>query len=184
MVNSQSNSVYAALLAGQTTLSFVTDSTDCNLFTFTGTGIGFGTLSTARQIAAVADTAVAVDLLQAADVSGNSTAEVTFDEQVILQDLGDLSDLILREIAGHEVAVDTDFSDDFQRLGGSDTVEITQRIFNALVSRNVNTDDSRHDLICPVFMVIVKKLETALLLHQPWHCLWRALREQMTRILP
>ena len=145
---------YAALLAGQAALSFVTDSTDRNFLTLAGTGIGFGALSANRQIAAVTDAAVAVDLLQTADVSGDSTAQITFDEQIVLKDLGDLGDLIGGEIAGHEVAVDSDFGDDFQRLGRADTIEIAQRIFNALVSRNVNTDDSRHDSICPVFLLL------------------------------
>jgi hypothetical protein len=130
---------------GETTLSFVTDSTDGNLFTFAGTGIGFGTLTMAGQVTAVTDTAIAVDLLQAADVSGDGAAEVTLDQQIVLEHFGDGSDLILSQIFGHKIAIDTDFFDDFQRFSRTDAIEVAQRILDALVSGDVHTNDTGHD---------------------------------------
>ena len=80
-----------------------------------------------------------------ADVGGDSTTEVTFDQEIILKHFGNGGDLILSQVFGHQVTVDTDFFDDFQGFRRTDTVEIAQRIFDALVSGDVHTNDTGHD---------------------------------------
>ena len=58
------------------------------------------------------DPTVAVDLLEPADVGIDGTAEVALHDDVVLQDLGDLGDLFLSELAGLDVPVDPDLFDD------------------------------------------------------------------------
>ena len=53
--------------------------------------------------------------------------------------------VILGEVFGHEVTVDTDFGDDFQRFSRTDAIEIAQRILDTLVSGDVHTNDTGHD---------------------------------------
>ena len=86
----------ASALGGQTTLGFVADGADRDLLALAGTSIGFGTLAADRQVPAVTNAAVAVDLLQSADVGGELAAEVALHGQIVLQNLGDLIDLIHR----------------------------------------------------------------------------------------
>ena len=87
--------------------------------------------------------AVAVDLLQPPDVGGELTAQISFHGQIVLQNLGDLGNLIRSEVLRLDVAVDADLFNDFQRQRRTDAVEVAQRKFNALVARNVNTNDTR-----------------------------------------
>ena len=90
----------------------------------------------------MADAAIAVDLLQAADVSRQGTAQVALDKEVVLKNFGDRTDLVRSKVLGFQVRIDTDFLNDFQRFGRADAVKITQRKFDALVARNVNTNNT------------------------------------------
>ena len=132
------------MLLGETALSFVTDGADCYAASLAGTGIGFGPLSVAGEFPAVTDAAIAVDLLQAADVGGNDPAEVTLDEDVILENDGNCCDLGVGKILGFEGRINANTFDDFERLGGADAIEIAQSKFDALVGGNVNSDNTWH----------------------------------------
>ena len=88
--------------------------------------------------------AVAVDLLEPADVGGDDAAEVALDDHFVLKQRVDLTDLLGGQLVRLDVAVDLQLFNDFQRLGRADAVDVTKREFDPLVSRNIDTDDARH----------------------------------------
>ena len=130
--------------SGGAALGLVADGADGNAFAFAGTGVGFGPLSADRQVAAVTDAAVAVDLLETAHILRQLTAEIAFHYKVVLQHHRDRRDIFVRDLIGFRSGFDFRAFDQFFGDFRPDSINVPESKFDPLVPRNVNTDNSRH----------------------------------------
>src|SRR5207249_11376688 len=89
--------------------------------------------------------AIAADLLKAFDVHGDLAAEVTLDGEAAIDDLSDLRDRRLGEIAHAHGAVDPRLLEHVTRGGRSDAEDVAERHVDALLARDVNAGDTCHD---------------------------------------
>ena len=132
----------AALL--DLSLRFVADGADCDFLALSGSGVGPGALSAAGQILAVADSPVAVDRLKASDILRKRASEIAFDDELVLQHRRNGRDVLVGDLIGFGAGFDFRAFDQFRRDGGSDSVDVPEGVFDALVPRDVNSYDSRH----------------------------------------
>jgi hypothetical protein len=143
------------------TLRFITDSTNCDLFTLSCTGIGTGTLTMAGKTLAMAGAAVTVDGLQTADVLCKLTTEVTFHDKVVLKHGCDCGNIFVRKLAGFDGGVDICTLDDFCCNSRTDSIDVPERKFNALVRRDVNSNDSGHFAVSLTLFLFVARIPCA-----------------------
>src|SRR5256885_9119680 len=101
-------------------------------------------LATDGQTSAVTEAAVAADLLETLDVQRGFAAEVTFDGEAAVDDLADLRDLWLGEVAHADAAVDARLLEDVARARRADAEDVPQRHVDALLARDVDTGDTCH----------------------------------------
>ena len=132
----------AALL--DLSLRFVADGADCDFLALSGSGVGPGALSAAGQILAVADSPVAVDRLKASDILRKRASEIAFDDELVLQHRRNGRDVLVGDLIGFGAGFDFRAFDQLRRDGGSDSVDVPEGVFDALVPRDVNSYDSRH----------------------------------------
>src|SRR6266542_6881166 len=89
--------------------------------------------------------AIATDLLKAFDVHRDLAAEVTLDGEAAIDDLANLRDLRLGEIAHAHRAVDPRLLEHVTRGGRADAEDVAERNVDALLARDVNAGDTCHD---------------------------------------
>jgi len=87
---------------------------------------------------------VRTDLDLALDVLGDLASQVTLDLVGPVDELADLADLVLGEVAHLRAALDPRALDDLVRPGGSDAVDVAQCDVHALVAREVDAGDPSH----------------------------------------
>jgi hypothetical protein len=110
----------------------------------------------------VAHTPIAADLLQALDVLRALATQVTLDREFAIDGVTELDDLVLGEVAHVGVGVYPDLAEELVRRRAADPVDVGQADLGALVERDVDPGDTRH---------------------QPCRCLCRGFG-QMTRTRP
>ena len=125
-------------LLRQTTCSFIADSTDSRALTFTGTGVGLGPLTVYRQVPAMTDAAVAVDLLKTTDVGHYLTAQITFHHDLVLKHDGDRCNVFVCKILGAEVRIDIEFGYNLLGYCRADAIKIAQCKFDFFIAGDVN----------------------------------------------
>ena len=101
-----------------------------------------------RQATAMTDATVAADFAQALDVHSGLTAQVTFDGEVMLDCITQLSFLLLSQILNTDVGIDLSHFQNLCSACRSDTIDISQGNFNPLVTGKVNTRNTCHILFC------------------------------------
>lgn len=79
--------------------------------------------------------------------AASMAAQIAFHDDVVLKDFRDRGDLIRSQVFRLQVFRNLDPLDDFERFGRPDAVEIAQRERDALVARDVNTNDTRHNCL-------------------------------------
>ena len=88
--------------------------------------------------------AIAADLLKALDVQRDLAAEVTLDREAAVDDLADLRDLRLGEIAHAHRAVHARLLENIARRRRPDPEDVAKRHVDALLARDVNAGDTCH----------------------------------------
>ena len=90
------------------------------------------------------EAAVAADLHEALDVLGNLAVQVALHLDVLLDVVAQLGQIVLREVLDADVGIHAGFGEDLFGGGQTDTVDVGQADFNALVARKVDTNKTSH----------------------------------------
>ncbi len=94
----------------------------------------------------MAQTAIAVDGLEALQISLNLAPKIPFDDNLLRCDRGDDgTDLFGREFFGPGVGIDVGLFQDTLGGLGANAVNINERGFNALVAGDFYAEESWHD---------------------------------------
>src|SRR3954447_14091303 len=117
-----------------------------------GAGVGVGPLSPHRQAAAVAESAIRPHLDVTLDVHRDFFAKVAFDGALLFQDLTDLVDFVLAQIADFLVEIDTRPVQQRLRPGPADAVNIREPDLGSLRGGQIHTGNTRHTLTLPLLM--------------------------------
>src|SRR5579871_2557918 len=115
--------------------------------TFPGTGIGVRPLTANRQTTAVPQSTVTAKIRQALDVHRDFAPKITLDDIIAVDDLANLNDFRLGQIADAAILTDPDFLADILGIRGTDAMNVAQRDFDAFVGRNVNPGDTGHGIL-------------------------------------
>jgi hypothetical protein len=151
-------------------LRLVADRADRDLLALAGAGVGPGALSSDGQSLAMADAAIAIDRLKTPDVLREHSPEVALYDEVVLEKVRDRGYVFVGQLVRLETGLDIGLLDDLRGDLGSDAIDIAQRVFDTLVA----------GMSTPMILGIVHSLRCS----QPCFCLWRGLREQVTRTVP
>ena len=128
--------------------SGVTHNADGLTRPFACASIGLGTLTPDGQAAQMPDASIAFNALQALQIHADLAAKIAFDNVFpILNGMNDLRKLLLGQVLGADTGIDIRPSKNLLRVGGADAINVAQCDFNALVRRNLYTNDACHKLI-------------------------------------
>src|SRR4051812_43860114 len=108
--------------------------------------VRLGALAVHGEPAAVAEAAVAADLHEALHVLRALAAEVTLDGQVLVDEVAELADLVLGEVADVGVRAHAGGEEGALGLRIADAVDVGQADLDALVQGNVDACDAGHSL--------------------------------------
>src|SRR3954447_1081124 len=111
--------------------------------------VGLGVLAADGEAAAVAQPAVAADLHQALDVLRTLAAQVALDDVVAVDQVAELGDLVVGEVAHLAVRLDAELGEDLVRGRLADPVDVGQADLDALVARDVDAGYTSHDAATP-----------------------------------
>ena len=137
-------------------------------WTFARARIGRGALAADWQSAPVADSAIAVDGLEALKIALHFAAKIAFDDNLERIDrMDDGIQLLGQQFFGPDVRVNVGDFQDASRITGTDTVNVGERSFDALVTGNLYSKKAWHN----VFEVGFGKGQGV----QPCFCLCRGL---------
>ena len=96
----------------------------------------------------MAHAAIGLNGLQPLEVETALAAQIALDQGVaLLKDVHDLGQLVLVQVLGAGGRVDASLLHDLRGDLGPDAIDVAQRDVDALVGRNVYSDDSGHCLI-------------------------------------
>src|SRR5688572_28792544 len=109
-----------------------------------GARVGLRALAPHREVAAVAQPAVAADFHQALDVHGDLLAKVSFDAPLLFDHPADLPDVVFRQILHADVRADPGLLEDGVRPDAPDAVDVGEPDFDALGAREVDACDTCH----------------------------------------
>src|SRR5918993_2371760 len=109
-----------------------------------GARVGLGALAADRKAHAVAATLVAADLDLAADVRLDLTSEVTLDLEVGFDLVAKLDQLLVTERVNPSVRVDSGGLEQLLGAGTADAVDVGECDLDALVAREVDTNEACH----------------------------------------
>ena len=88
--------------------------------------------------------AVAADVAQAGDVLGHRPAERAFHHVVGLNDVGDVRELIFRQLVGPGLAIDVRLLENHLGIGGTHAVDVPEGDTDGLVVGDVDAGDTGH----------------------------------------
>src|SRR6187402_2201449 len=117
--------------------------------TLAGARVGLGALAAERQVAPMAQAAIAADFHQALDVERDLLAEVALDAAHFLDDPADVPDVVLGQVLDTDVGTDAGGRQNVVRALPPDAVNIGQSDFDALGARQIYTCDTCHTLPIP-----------------------------------
>ena len=110
--------------------------------------VGGGALAAHGQAAHMADAAITLDALQALEVHAQFAAKIAFDHvPAVLNSMDDLRNLLLGEVLGADVRIDLGSLEHSDGVDGADAVDVTQRDIDALLGRNLNSNNAWHILL-------------------------------------
>jgi hypothetical protein len=88
----------------------------------------------------------AADVFETLNVLLNGAAKLTFDDVVVVEEIGDPGQLVVGELASPLIGVDFRAEADLSGEGRADAVEIAQRNLSSLIGGNIDSQESWHDL--------------------------------------
>jgi hypothetical protein len=106
--------------------------------TFAGASVGLRTLSTHGKTLTVADSAITSDFAKTGNILINLTAELTFDDVVVVEQRGQTRDFFLFKVLGANRRINTGLTAKFAGGLGADAIEIRQRNRGGTIIRNIN----------------------------------------------
>src|SRR4051812_47158499 len=106
--------------------------------------VRFRPLTAHRQVAPVAQPAIAADLHQPLDVHGNLLAEISFDAALLFDHAADLPHVVFREILDADVGVDARRAEDVARALAADAVNVREPDLDALGPRKIDASYACH----------------------------------------
>src|SRR5689334_12603956 len=109
---------------------------------FAGARIGVGALAADRQVAAMAQAAIAAEILQPLDVELHLAPQIALDHVVAVDHLADLQHLGVGQLRHPPLLRDVHFFHDLVGLLAPDSMDVLQRDHHALVGRDVDTSDT------------------------------------------
>src|SRR6478736_6207345 len=110
-----------------------------------GTGVGAGALTADGQAAAVTDDAVAIDGLEALQIAGDLTTEITLHHPLVVgDDMENLVQLLFGQIRSAHVGIETGGLDDEIGPRGTNTVDIPERVSDLLFGGKFDAEETRH----------------------------------------
>src|SRR6478735_8635088 len=120
---------------------------DGALGSLAGARVGLGALAADRKALAVTATLVAADLDLAPDVGLDLTAEVTLDLDLVvaLDRVAELDQLFVTQLVDAEVGVHAGLGENLLGAGTADAVDVGECDLDALVTREVNTNEACHE---------------------------------------
>ena len=124
------------------------------LGTLASTSVGLGALTVHGQAATMTQAAVAADLRQTLDVHSGSAAQVTLDQILLLDNLTQLSLLVIGQILDANVGIDAGLSQDLLGAGSADAVNISQTNFNTLFAGQVYTSNTCYNSSAPPISLV------------------------------
>jgi hypothetical protein len=115
--------------------------------------VGGSALAAHWQTAHVADTAIALDALQALKVHTQLAAEIAFDHvATILDCVNDLGNLLLRKVFGAHMRLNLGGLQDGNGVHRANAINVTERDINALLGGDFDTNNTWHmlnlDVVC------------------------------------
>src|SRR5262249_35371112 len=105
------------------------------------------------QAAAVAQAAIAADLHQALDRLRALAAQITLDRDVAVDEVAQLGDLVVGQLAHVGVGRDAGLGEQLVRGRPADAVDVGQPDLDALVERDVDPGDACHRLLALTLLV-------------------------------
>ena len=116
--------------------------------TFACARIGGSPLTSHRQTAAVPDSAITVDRLEALQVALHFPAQIAFDQHFVAGDrLDDVVNLMRCQVLRTQVRIDVCLLQHPLRRTGPDAVDVGERRFDAFIGRYFNSQKSWHKII-------------------------------------
>src|SRR4051812_38780194 len=117
----------------------------------TGAGVGLRALAPDRKALAVTATLVAADLDLAPDVGLDLTAEVTLDLDLVvaLDRVAELDQLLVTQLVDAQVGADPGIGEELLGAGTADAVDVGECDLDALVAREVHTNEACHQMAIP-----------------------------------
>src|SRR4051794_18550036 len=112
-----------------------------------GASVGLGALSADRQALAVTAALVGADLDLATDVGLDLATEVTLDLEVGLDLVAELDQLGVPELVDPKVRVDAGGGEELLGAGSADAEDVGEGDLDALVAREVHTNEACHVLV-------------------------------------
>src|SRR5688500_2605179 len=112
----------------------------------TGARIGTRALAAHRQHTAVAQAAIRADLLQPLDVAQHGTTKITLNCVVAGDIFAQRLDLRFSQVLHAHIRVETHVGEDFLAAGLADAIDVLQSDFDPLVTRQIDTFNTRHNL--------------------------------------
>ena len=147
------------------------------------TSVRMGTLTPDRQPPTVAKPPIAPDVHEALDVHGHFGAKSPLHLVVTLDLLPEEVDLLVGEIVRSAIWIDPASLQDLPGAGSPDPEDIGEGDLDSLVSRQINTSDTCHQIFSSVSDTKGSTPSTVSPV-QPWRCLWRGFLLQITRTTP
>ena len=106
------------------------------------------------QTATVTQTTVATNFAQTLDVHSSLTAQVAFDDIVMLDSIAEQCLLVLGQVLNAGIGVDTGLGQNLSSAGRSDAIDIGQSNFDPLVAGKINTRNTCHFLSAPPISLV------------------------------
>jgi len=131
---------YSLLNSFKLGLLLTTDS--ALLRTFSGSGVGMGSLSSNRQTPSVTQAPVTSDIHETFDIELDFFPEIALNPSFILNNLADLASLFLGEVFDSGIDIHACLLTDLAGPGFSDSVDISQRNLDSFIVRNVDSCNS------------------------------------------
>ena len=104
------------------------------------------TTTTNRKTACMANATPAANRNEALKVGSDLTTEVTFNDVLfVCYNVSELVQLFFAKVAGTAIRIKTGFGYDGLRTCRTNTVDVAKRVFELLVSRDVDSKDTWHD---------------------------------------
>jgi hypothetical protein len=93
----------------------------------------------------VAKPTVAAEVHQPLDIHRDVAAEIALDEIVSVDDLADLDNFGVGQIANTALGRNADLLDNLMRLGGANAMNIAEADFDPLLGWDIDAGNARHD---------------------------------------